>query len=65
MNAAFLSGEENSDEMSKGSRKVKFSSNQAGGILGGISFRSRNSCFICSKTYIIYFNEQKYGRQKR
>ncbi len=37
MNAAFLSGEENSDEMSKGFNKVKFKSNQAGGILGGIS----------------------------
>jgi chorismate synthase len=37
MNAAFLSGEENSDEMSKSSGKVKFKSNQAGGILGGIS----------------------------
>ena len=37
MNAAFLSGEENSDEMSKGSGKVKFKSNKAGGILGGIS----------------------------
>ena len=37
MNAAFLSGEENSDEMTKGSGKVKFKSNQAGGILGGIS----------------------------
>ena len=37
MNAAFLSGEENSDEMSKNSGKVKFKSNQAGGILGGIS----------------------------
>ena len=37
MNAAFLSGEENSDEMIKGSGKVKFKSNKAGGILGGIS----------------------------
>ena len=37
MNAAFLSGEENSDEMSKRSGKIKFNSNQAGGILGGIS----------------------------
>ena len=37
MNAAFLSGEENSDEMSKSSGKVNFKSNQAGGILGGIS----------------------------
>ena len=37
MNAAFLSGEENSDEISKKSGQVKFTSNQAGGILGGIS----------------------------
>ena len=37
MNAAFLSGEENSDEMSKKSGKISFKSNHAGGILGGIS----------------------------
>ena len=37
MNAAFLSGEENSDEMNKKSGKINFKSNQAGGILGGIS----------------------------
>ena len=37
MNAAFLSGEENSDEMKKGSGKIKFKTNHAGGILGGIS----------------------------
>ena len=37
MNAAFLSGEENSDEMNKISGKINFKSNQAGGILGGIS----------------------------
>ena len=37
MNAAFLSGEENSDEISKNSGKVKFKTNHAGGILGGIS----------------------------
>ena len=37
MNAAFLSGEENSDEMRKSSGKINFKSNQAGGILGGIS----------------------------
>jgi len=37
MNAAFLSGEENSDEMGNSLGKVKFKSNQAGGILGGIS----------------------------
>jgi len=37
MNAAYLSGEENSDEMKSGSGKIKFKSNNAGGILGGIS----------------------------
>ena len=37
MNAAFLSGEENSDEIRKQSGKVKFKTNHAGGILGGIS----------------------------
>ena len=35
--AAALSGEENADEMRMGNDKVKFLSNQAGGILGGIS----------------------------
>ena len=46
MNAAFLSGEENSDEMSKGSGKVKFKSNQAGvrNIL-----RSKYCCFFAVK----------------
>ena len=37
MNAAFLSGEENSDEMNKKLGNVNFKSNHAGGILGGIS----------------------------
>ncbi len=37
MNAAFLSGEENSDEIRNLDGKVKFKSNNAGGILGGIS----------------------------
>ena len=37
MNASFLSGEENSDEMVKTGKKIKFKSNKAGGILGGIS----------------------------
>ena len=37
MNSAFLSGEENSDEMGIKSGKLKFNSNNAGGILGGIS----------------------------
>ena len=37
MNAAFLSGEENSDEIRNMNGKAKFKSNNAGGILGGIS----------------------------
>ena len=37
MSAAFLSGEENSDEIRSISGKAKFKSNNAGGILGGIS----------------------------
>jgi len=37
MNAAFLTGEENSDEIRSGKNNPKFKSNNAGGILGGIS----------------------------
>ena len=37
MNAAYLSGEENSDEIRKKSGKINFKTNHAGGILGGIS----------------------------
>jgi len=37
MNSAFLSGETNSDEIRKISNNTKFKSNNAGGILGGIS----------------------------
>ena len=37
MNSAQLSGEQNSDEISSKNRKLKFNSNNAGGILGGIS----------------------------
>ncbi len=37
MSSAFLSGEENSDEIRNASGKIKFKSNKAGGILGGIS----------------------------
>ncbi len=37
MNSAFLTGEENSDEIRGTSGKIKFKSNKAGGILGGIS----------------------------
>ena len=37
MNSAQLSGEQNSDEISSKGNKLKFNSNKAGGILGGIS----------------------------
>jgi len=37
MSSAFLSGEENSDEIRKAKGKINFNSNNAGGILGGIS----------------------------
>ncbi len=37
MNSAQLTGEENSDEIFKMGKKTKFKSNNAGGILGGIS----------------------------
>ena len=37
MNSAQLSGEQNSDEISQFGKKLKFESNNAGGILGGIS----------------------------
>ena len=37
ISSALLSGEENSDEMRSKSGKIKFKSNNAGGILGGIS----------------------------
>ena len=37
MNSAFLSGEDNSDEIKSIGGKAKFKSNNAGGILGGIS----------------------------
>ena len=37
MNASLLNGEENSDEIRSIGKKIKFKSNKAGGILGGIS----------------------------
>ena len=37
MGSAYLTGEENSDEIRGGANKIKFKSNKAGGILGGIS----------------------------
>ena len=45
MNAASLSGEENSDEIRSRSGKINFQSN-TGGILGGIH-RSKYNCIFC------------------
>ena len=46
MNSAQLSGEQNSDEISQKGKKLKFNSNNAGGILGGIS-QVKKLLFIC------------------
>ena len=53
MNAAFLSGEENSDEIRKNSGKIKFKTNHAGGILRRYIERTRYHCFVCSKTNLL------------
>ena len=37
MNSAMLTGEQNSDEIFKKGKNIKFKTNNAGGILGGIS----------------------------
>ena len=57
MNAAFLSGEENSDEIRSIKGKTKFKSNNAGGILGGISSGQEIIAIFCSKTYIFNFKQ--------
>ena len=48
MNSAQLTGEQNSDEISQKGKKLKFDSNNAGGILGENFDWSRNSNFLCS-----------------
>ena len=54
MNSAYLTGEENSDEIRGSSGKIKFKSNKAGGILGGISSGQEIIASFCSKTNFIY-----------
>ena len=60
MNSAQLSGEKIQTKFLK-IKKLKFSSNNAGGILGHF-FRTRNNCFICSKTNIINFKKKKNNK---
>ncbi len=59
MNAAFLSGEENSDEIRKTVGKVKFKTNHAGGILGGISSGQDIVCSIAVKPTSSILKSQK------
>ena len=59
MSAAFLSGEENSDEMSKVGKKIKFKSNKAGGILGGISSGQNIIASFAVKPTSSILNERK------
>ena len=58
-NASFLSGEENSDEMSKVGKKIKFKSNKAGGILGGISSGQNIIASFAVKPTSSILNERK------
>ena len=58
-NASFLSGEENSDEMSKVGKKIKFKSNKAGGILGGISSGQKIIASFAVKPTSSILNERK------
>ena len=59
INASFLSGEENSDEMSKVGKKIKFKSNKAGGILGGISSGQNIIASFAVKPTSSILNERK------
>jgi chorismate synthase len=56
MNSAQLSGEQNSDEISQKGKKLNFDSNNAGGILGGISSGQEIIAIFCCKTNIFNFN---------
>ena len=51
MGAANLTGEENADEITMGPSGPEYSSNHAGGILGGISTRAGHRCAFCGETH--------------
>ena len=54
MGSAFLSGEENSDEIRNASGRIKFKSNKAGNI-GRNIFWARNNFIFCGKTNFLNF----------
>ncbi len=55
MGSAFLSGEENSDEIRNASGRIKFKSNKAGGNIGRNIFWARNNFIFCGKTNFLNF----------
>ena len=64
MNSAFFSGEDNSDEIRNVSGKTKFKSNNAGGILGGISSGQDIICsFAVKPTSSILSNRETIDRK--
>ena len=59
MNSAKLTGEQNSDEIYQKGKKIKFNSNNAGGILGGISTGQEIIVSFAVKPTSFYFKKQK------
>ena len=64
MTSAFLSGEENSDEMRQSNKNPKFKSNNAGGILGGISTGQDIITSFAVKPTSSILNERKTVNKK-
>ena len=64
MSAASLSGEQNSDEMLMSSGKLKFNSNKAGGILGGISSGQQITASFAVKPTSSILNSRKTINKK-
>ena len=64
MSAASLSGEQNSDEMLMSSGKLKFNSNKAGGILGGISTGQQIKASFAVKPTSSILNSRKTINKK-
>ena len=63
MNSAFLSGEQNSDEIRNISGKLKFKSNNAGGILGGISSGQNIASFAVKPTSSILNSRETINKK--
>ena len=64
MSAASLSGEQNSDEMLMSSGKLKFNSNKAGGIFGGISSGQQITASFAVKPTSSILNSRKTINKK-